>query len=60
MIHCNFFFVISGTTIVVVALLICHASYCISVLKEVSHEFKSGDYDCPRFRSGDPIRIRNR
>lgn len=39
----------SGTIIVVVSLLIWHASYCISVLKEASHGFRSGD---PKFISG--------
>lgn len=31
----------SGTRIVVVALLVCHASYCVDMLKEVRHGLES-------------------
>lgn len=33
----------SGTIIIVVALFVCYASYCVSMLKEASHGFRSRD-----------------
>lgn len=41
--YCMLILVRSGSMRVVVALLVFHASYCVSVLKEASHGFKSGD-----------------
>lgn len=43
MLYYMLFMVRSGTIIIVVALLVCLASFCVSVLKEVGHGFRSGD-----------------